>query len=517
MSRRTLRSGKVVGETASENLGANGGVQVVVTADPEESHPGQTCQVCRVLDTVDMVQCDVCSKWHHFRCVGVTQQIEHFPWSCAKCESAEGVQEIGSTAALLQGSGGPLGQSFKSHANRLSVQSDQLQHQQRTQQQHQQSPDVAACQLAFSRAADESNQPKGEDQAPFVSSLQWVVSPSQHRSKASSESSSRSSQALAKLNLQMLEEMRDVERREAERQRAIAAEEANKEKAFLEQKYHLLEQAMSENGSSKSDSMTRTQNWIAATNTHRNRQIVAQNDIQTNSNVRAGEMQVWNPPATRISRCRSSLLEPNPPDPFPAPESMLSCPVDPPALNVGMQRLAIGSQNQIPPPMQSRPIPPPSRRVSMAQLPYSGDRGAAAPDHFKNMEADPSRRFSHNMSVPEYQRFAPHSSQSAVHQQHHPQSSTMRDNRLYEQEEEESDPYPITRRQLAARQAISKDLPTFSGDPEDWPMFLATFNSTTALCGFTNDENIARLQRSLKVEHMKRSKVGYCIHPTSLE
>ncbi|KXJ74354.1 hypothetical protein RP20_CCG013868 [Aedes albopictus] len=55
-----------------------------------------------------------------------------------------------------------------------------------------------------------------------------------------------------------------------------------------------------------------------------------------------------------------------------------------------------------------------------------------------------------------------------------------------------------TRAQLAARQAISKDLPMFCGNPEDWPIFLSSFNSTTSMCGFTNDENIIRLQRSLK-------------------
>ncbi|XP_055623313.1 uncharacterized protein LOC129766739 [Toxorhynchites rutilus septentrionalis] len=56
----------------------------------------------------------------------------------------------------------------------------------------------------------------------------------------------------------------------------------------------------------------------------------------------------------------------------------------------------------------------------------------------------------------------------------------------------------LTRRQLAARQAVSKELPTFSGNPEEWPIFLATFNNTTQLCGFSNDENLFRLQRCLK-------------------
>ncbi|XP_058816130.1 uncharacterized protein LOC131679416 [Topomyia yanbarensis] len=56
----------------------------------------------------------------------------------------------------------------------------------------------------------------------------------------------------------------------------------------------------------------------------------------------------------------------------------------------------------------------------------------------------------------------------------------------------------LTRSQLAARQAVSKDLPSFDGNPEDWPVFVSSFNRTTEMCGFTNEENILRLQKSLK-------------------
>ncbi|XP_055585093.1 uncharacterized protein LOC129737947 [Uranotaenia lowii] len=55
----------------------------------------------------------------------------------------------------------------------------------------------------------------------------------------------------------------------------------------------------------------------------------------------------------------------------------------------------------------------------------------------------------------------------------------------------------ITRRQLAARQVVSTDLPKFSGDPMEWPMFLQAFTSTTAMCGIQPAENLARLQRCL--------------------
>ncbi|KAH8360924.1 hypothetical protein KR084_005014 [Drosophila pseudotakahashii] len=52
--------------------------------------------------------------------------------------------------------------------------------------------------------------------------------------------------------------------------------------------------------------------------------------------------------------------------------------------------------------------------------------------------------------------------------------------------------------QIAARQAIPKELPSFSGDPEEWPMFISTFEHSTSAAGFSNVENMLRLQKCLK-------------------
>ncbi|XP_053686569.1 uncharacterized protein LOC128736113 [Sabethes cyaneus] len=54
-----------------------------------------------------------------------------------------------------------------------------------------------------------------------------------------------------------------------------------------------------------------------------------------------------------------------------------------------------------------------------------------------------------------------------------------------------------TSAQLAARQVMPRELPKFSGDPEEWPMFYSSFKNTTEVCGYTDAENLARLQRSL--------------------
>ncbi|XP_058816853.1 uncharacterized protein LOC131680147 [Topomyia yanbarensis] len=100
-------------------------------------------------------------------------------------------------------------------------------------------------------------------------------------------------------------------------------------------------------------------------------------------------------------------------------------------------------------------------------------------------------------------------------QRNQPHSSTMRASGIYDHEQDYWNPFSISRNHLAARQAISKDLPTFSGNPEEWPLFLSTFNSTTAMCGFTNEENIVRLQRSLKGRAYEAVKCRL-MHPSNV-
>ncbi|XP_075167626.1 uncharacterized protein LOC142239729 [Haematobia irritans] len=51
---------------------------------------------------------------------------------------------------------------------------------------------------------------------------------------------------------------------------------------------------------------------------------------------------------------------------------------------------------------------------------------------------------------------------------------------------------------IAARNAISKDLPIFSGKPEDWPIFITNYMQSTERCGFSDQENLIRLQKCLR-------------------
>ncbi|XP_053691213.1 uncharacterized protein LOC128739741 [Sabethes cyaneus] len=80
----------------------------------------------------------------------------------------------------------------------------------------------------------------------------------------------------------------------------------------------------------------------------------------------------------------------------------------------------------------------------------------------------------------------------------------------------DADPNELSRSQLAARHAVSKELPTFSGNPEEWPLFISTYESSTRMCGFSDEENLLRLQRSLRGRALEtvRSRL---LHPVGLE
>ncbi|XP_053691407.1 uncharacterized protein LOC128739932 [Sabethes cyaneus] len=69
--------------------------------------------------------------------------------------------------------------------------------------------------------------------------------------------------------------------------------------------------------------------------------------------------------------------------------------------------------------------------------------------------------------------------------------------------------------QLAARQVVPSDLPTFSGDPIEWPLFLSSFSNSTEMCGYTDGENMMRLQRCLKGKALEAVRY-YLMHPSSV-
>lgn len=68
----------------------------------------------------------------------------------------------------------------------------------------------------------------------------------------------------------------------------------------------------------------------------------------------------------------------------------------------------------------------------------------------------------------------------------------------------------LTTNQIAARHVVAKKLPTFYGNPREWPDFIQRFISTTKACGFDNMENLDRLSQCLdgKAKDIVRSQLS---------
>ena len=56
----------------------------------------------------------------------------------------------------------------------------------------------------------------------------------------------------------------------------------------------------------------------------------------------------------------------------------------------------------------------------------------------------------------------------------------------------------LTSTQISARHVISRDLPIFTGKPDEWLIFISNYEQSTERCGFSNAENLIRLQKCLR-------------------
>ncbi|XP_062702014.1 uncharacterized protein LOC134285397 [Aedes albopictus] len=72
-----------------------------------------------------------------------------------------------------------------------------------------------------------------------------------------------------------------------------------------------------------------------------------------------------------------------------------------------------------------------------------------------------------------------------------------------------------TKAQLAARNGISQKLPTFSGKLEEWPLFIGSYRASNEACGYSNVENLVRLQESLRGQALESVR-GQLLFPKTV-
>ncbi|XP_055591140.1 uncharacterized protein LOC129743191 [Uranotaenia lowii] len=75
--------------------------------------------------------------------------------------------------------------------------------------------------------------------------------------------------------------------------------------------------------------------------------------------------------------------------------------------------------------------------------------------------------------------------------------------------------YGPTPTQMVARHVFAKDLPIFDGNPLDWPLFITSYEQSSNACGFSDSENLLRLQRCLKGK-AKEEVHSFLLHPSTV-
>lgn len=149
--------------------------------------------------------------------------------------------------------------------------------------------------------------------------------------------------------------------------------------------------------------------------------------------------------------------------------------------------------------IQSRGCGTVPKRTEFAMLPKFNVLGAYGNTEF-GLNASENRMpgRERNPNVPDSQR-QPIRNNSRRHEVNN------NDDQLYERFHRRYEPnvqqqHRLTERELASRHAQSQRsaLPEFSGDPKEWPIFISAYYYSTEDCGYSDQENLIRLQKSLK-------------------
>ncbi|XP_055600296.1 uncharacterized protein LOC129749360 [Uranotaenia lowii] len=426
-----------------------------------------SCVTCRRPDSAQsMVACDECSQWQHYGCAGVTATIADRSWLCCRCVASHNAVNFTQTGNIN-------------------------------------SPEARTT-FASARAVDRDDNTTGP-----ISGRQDDRNFGRLQSSSNSNAGSVVSvNAIAHLRLRHLKEQKDLEDQKAERDREflarkqqleaeIALEELNEGcdrsvggkshrsiAGWVEQQCGFVH--TSTPVQQKPETVAPSANPHPAIQQREERQrmqaiIQSGQQIQPSTAPKQAEIPVRNPPPAIAPGPRSNYLDSNP-------------------------RFPPVAQNPVPPvPVNPLTLPPPSSSQFPGFPVMNNPYGTM---YFPNIPDMPS-------SGADYQFAHPQGGVFINNPVRHPNFGLNVQPCAWQASEQHPPTVPptvsadlgkgfphatgrmITPQQLAARQVVSRDLPKFSGDPLEWPMFLSAFESTTAMCGIQPDENLARLQKSL--------------------
>ncbi|XP_062711977.1 uncharacterized protein LOC134289698 [Aedes albopictus] len=510
----------VSGHSADGGGGNDDIPEVVIMEDTVEGH---TCKTCRGPDSEHMVQCDRCDGWYHFSCVGVSEEVADKSWSCTNCVTANWVQRTKTALeeSARQGNENHDRRSTRSQpvgniatSTRVNPVIPPTVFQKPTS-----SEPVPAYsgggQIAVPGAAAEQAKPDRQQQQSALSAggidARKVV-PLRETEKALSEisvsSSQKSAVQRAKLQLMRLEEERQFQQQQEERRRALEERAAQEHQQYLERKYRLLEEVVSEKGSrSRSEASSRINDWVKEASQVQ-RTIMPEVDSSNVGRRQAPRSGVE--PAQAIEqfgepRIRFEASANTGPFNAQAGQRSSHCPQ--------IQQSDPEFASHYRQTGQTMPMHPSGQQIGISSR-YPQSSFIPAPATFNTNRRVISQQSAilrppFNSTSFDGQVLAPPACSTGFHPRNPRDSVCASNHGMYDDE------FQLSRSQVAARQAVPRDLPPFNGNPEEWPVFLSMYNRTTAMCGFTDEENIVRLQKSLKGKAYEAVK-SRLIHPENV-
>lgn len=369
---------------------------------------GRSCQTCNAIDISQMVQCDDCDGWHHYICVGVTQEIQNGDWRCEKCEAKRKKKRSTKktkTENLVKDGPEKVAKQFMMPNVGFDNVAENPRESKSTKSQRkdtwtpvQQSKPVLEVAKKLHSAASKPSKPTSITSSVSKESSKAAFKQTKSASAMSSVSR-KSSKARLELQLQKLEAEQTL---------------LDEKKKLIDKRFQILEELADLEDLEACDEKK-----------------LNDADIDGNDKVKQW-LQNKNADSESSESNSASELE-------------------------GEEQLNHGSDQ-------------------------SSSSEKEASDVVES-NFDPKKR-----STPRNKKWRITSKKFTSN---------------------------LSRNQIAARQVVPKELPSFNGNPEQWPMFFATYESTTRMCGLTDDENMLRLRNCLRGEALVAVQ-NFLLHPSTV-
>ncbi|XP_058443807.1 uncharacterized protein LOC131425723 [Malaya genurostris] len=430
--------------------------------NPEQS--GYNCAACHRPDNdeTNMVFCDHCQRWYHFGCAGVNDDVRNISWSCPDCEACESdvadsselQKELEQLEEEKKKQKRQIEREMILHRKRLQMQQELLDMRQQLER------EKRNMELEFEKAQ-----------------LEKKIAEEEEHQKNLNEMRANMNEKLKLLKLKRTVES-DVGELQSNKESAVGRveKEGSKEKS---QNRTIAEKAKAgkielENKKSR-----------------KGKPETADPILTSCSDIRGAYRKHSTPKVTDRVINKQDGIPYNLPESFPLNRDNDVTPFGHPEIPKKKENNSGGKMKIVPEVTESESENSSTDKNDISDEDSYSDTESYVED--ENSSVDEEDRFEKEDGS-EMEKESSGKSENDEVPARRKKETQLRKHRSQ---------YDPTKAQLSARQFLSKKLPVFSGKLEEWPMFISSYETSTKACGFSDLENLARLQECLKGEALE--------------